>query len=388
MILTNFWPKTWRFLFPLSSNIRFLDLELITSNTQCAIANPELLVGDLKCDVGGRAFNYPDFMLVVSKLLRLSKNDTIFLGVTLEICLVLAFFFLIYFFCIDGKIEFKNVFLAASVLFSPPLIFVLERGNSDSLVFFLTLLGLSLLDLSALTGVSFIIFSYALKLYPAAAVLILGLMKKPRFAALLISSLVIATWGCLNFKDFKRVWSVSPQYQWDSFGLRVIPFQLSEYFSLNLRGRSGLVISAISGFLLLAVFTCVIIFFISRFGSVRKMAANDVDYLFSSGTNREFNVVVGSLLVFLAAYFVGLSWDTKLIFLIPLALMVTFKSGGSLFLKSSIHIFIWTSSPISKPIQTLGDFFCMLLVSYLLILLLIYFLQRLKKINLFKSIAV
>jgi hypothetical protein len=371
LVLTNFRWDFWKFFFSLSSSDKFLDLQLITSNTECYLANPNLDVADLSCDIGGRVFNYPEFMLLVASRLRLVERMSFGVGIFFQLIMLLSLFMLISYYGRNSEVTRTKIFLLALFCVSPPLLFVLERGNTDSLVFVLTIAGLSVLNIFPLAGLLFIFLSFGLKLYPAASILCLILSRK--FLLAVVATISIVTWISFSFQDLIRVWKVSPYYQWNSFGLRVLPFQVAEYLSFPLRGKAGLLISGIVGILLLSLSYSMIYLSYKKSDRYRGICTKDSVALFRNSGSSEFNITIGSVGVFLSSYFMGLSWDTKLIFLFPVIIASVLHGSYSLWFRALIFMVVWASSPIYKPLQSLGDLMCALLVSYLFFIFVLNF---------------
>jgi hypothetical protein len=132
----------WKYTFSLSSPRPFLDLELVTSNVDCHIANPQLLVSELTCDPGNRAFNYPEFMIDLASILRVGSSFNFALGVFFQFLFIGTLYFLVCLFGWKLQPKLAKLFLILLASVSPPVFFVLERGNTDSIVFVLTVLAL------------------------------------------------------------------------------------------------------------------------------------------------------------------------------------------------------------------------------------------------------
>jgi hypothetical protein len=231
-------------------------------------------------------------------------------------------------------------------------------------------LGLALVGNMSLLGIIFIVIAFMLKLYPGTAIAVMFNAKHFRIATFSLS--IMCIWFVINIEDFVRVWRVSPSYQWNSYGLRVPAFQIAEYFKYPLSGRSGLVISTLSGAVFLLLCTA-IIFSLRNLALLRESISFDLKSLSQAASSNQDQVALGSLSVFLGTFFLGMSWDTKLIFLLPFVFWGILKSRASKFLVILCYLTLFLSAPIYKPLQTIGDFATFLLVAYFLYLLYVRF---------------
>lgn len=365
-IVSDWHWKFWKFTFPLSSSRPFLDLELLTSNIRCHIENPQIPISELSCDPGGRVFNYPEFMIHFASLSKVGNYSNFTLGVFFQILFIGTLGFLLLFYTRESRPNNVKFFLASLASFSPPIFFVLERGNTDSFVFVLTVFGLLLVGAFSLLGFLLLVIAFMLKLYPAAAILVTISKKRIRSVALTIS--IIVFWFVVNLSDFIRVWKVSPSYQWDSYGLRVPAFQLAEYFKHPLAGRSGLLLSTFFGGICLVVCFSILFYFRNQARLKDWISFDQVSIIRIPDTAEEL-VAMGSLSVFLGTFFMGMSWDTKLIFLLPFIYWGVLRSKTSGFLTCLCYLILFLSAPIYKPLQTLGDSTVFLLVAYLFYLI-------------------
>ena len=356
LVLTGFHWHFWKIFFPLSSPNRFLDLELITFNAACYASNPMVEIKDLLCDPTGRAFNYPRAMLEIASKSGVQGSDTFFLGVVFQVALVAVLFLLIS--NIRSNFErlrstFQLIFCAFLVA-SPPVFFVLERGNTDSLMFVLVLVALFLNLFNRHFSSMLIFVAFTIKLYPIAAITPFLVTKKFRSTGWILITFACC-WAFFNLSDYYRVWNSSPLYEWYSFGLRAIPYQLTTYLPYALTGKSGVLLSQLLGGLLF-VFCCILYLVLLKHSKRFNESFSGELKRFLSLKPRESLLIMASTNVFFLTYFMGLNWDTKLLFLIPYSLFFIFVNY-TIPIKASIPILVfWLSGfPHFLFLQTIGD---------------------------------
>jgi len=211
-------------LIPTSYDLRFIDLrgtiqsvkELseIYSSGQEKISSTEPF---------GRVMNYPDIWVYIFNLIKYIGDPVFIFGF---FSLILYMFFAIY---ILSKNHSKNNiinFIHILIIFSPPIILLLERGSNETFVFLI--LFLSIISKNFLSG--FLLgLATSLKLYPLALFPFYILQEKINKSFILgfFLSLPIVIW---SFKVFLNVFSVTSSGFGASFGIKSISLFFIKFF--------------------------------------------------------------------------------------------------------------------------------------------------------------
>jgi hypothetical protein len=184
----------WRFLGVHSMSPAFADLRTITHSVDCVAKGLDPFTTGA-CDPWGRLYNYPSIWLKLGAI-GISSASSNIIGV-LFIALLGATLLLIY----DTRTIMSGVLAFAAVI-SPPILFGVERGNIDILMFVASTMMFYLLakqrDLRAtLLLCGGIAFLAILKIYPIGGATLLA-HRRLGFAG-------IALTGALHFK-----WTARP----------------------------------------------------------------------------------------------------------------------------------------------------------------------------------
>ena len=189
---------------------------------------------------------------------------------------------------------------------SPPVFFVLERGNLDMLVFIAVLSTLLLSQSSFRARAVFYFAALAaglLKLYPFALFVMLVREPAKRCVALsVIASTLMAVYFASNWGYFMHLW-LPEESIFAMFGGRLLAKAIQEHFSLGEVARPAIYV------LCCAVSILGIYFIAKRIGD---------DPVFQNTTDAPNSLILcGSILV-LACFFTGFNVYYRAIFLLPL----------------------------------------------------------------------
>ena len=381
LIITSLNWQLWKVFFPLSSPNRFLDLELITFNAGCYSRNPMLDLKNIACDPAGRVFNYPRTMLEIASQIGLDSSQTFLLGILFQVSLIAVFLYLILtiFSNFDVSYSPRRLILTSLLITSPPVFFVLERGNTDSLMFVFVVLALSLVLFSQPIAICLVLVAFAIKLYPVGVIAPFLTTQRLRISGWFVV-FIAGAWTAANFDDYLRVWNSSPLYEWYSFGLRAIPYQLTSYLPYALTGKSGVIVSQVLGFLLFLFCSVAVFWLIISWQVFGKSFSADLEKL-GLLKSRESLLIQGTVSVFFLTYFMGLNWDTKMLFLIPFSLFFIFaNSTRPLKVAIPLSVFWLSGIPNFLLLQTIGDLILTIYIVYILFLLIALRLTAFKKV--------
>ena len=204
----------------------FGDLAGISSASECVQAgiNPYL---DNPIDPLGRKFNYPPVWLYLSNVLQFDGSHVVPVGLTLVFLFALTASFLF-----KVKTVKRGLFFLA-FFFSPPVLLLLERGNSDSVLFmlvaFITVYLPKIRNLDPLVRLSIsaaiIVIASVLKLYPLVLVPLLILEPvslRKRIAVIICTSLLILGYLIYSFDVITLITHNTPQPLIMAYGKNVL----------------------------------------------------------------------------------------------------------------------------------------------------------------------
>jgi hypothetical protein len=102
---------------------------------------------------------------------------------------------------------------------------------------------------------------------------------------------------------------------------------------------------------------------------------------FGSLKSRESLLIQGTVSVFFLTYFMGLNWDTKMLFLIPFSLFFIFANSASpLKVAIPLSVFWLSGFPNFLLLQTIGDLILTIYIVYILFLLIALRLPAFKRV--------
>jgi hypothetical protein len=361
-MITFLYPSTWFKLIPMASSIRFLDLSLLTFNVDCFNAGQTDL-NTINCDPGNRDFNYPTAVFKLFVLLDWNSTSTVALGFFLFLIVssVLAMISQMY---LAESAKNLELVLWSFVFASPPVLLLIERGNIDSLMF--GMLALCLFFAKKLFLVLVIsVVGFTLKIF-LIGMSVFGLLKK-NFVFVFLGLSLSVSWFLLNLEDFRRVFRNSDYYEWFSFGSRVLPIQIFRYFGFNPDGKILFVISSLIGFSVTALIVLIL--------SIRNSRRSPIPSFFDTNTYEKrlrFGYAGG---VWTCIFFMGLNFDMRLIFLIPVFMQL--RSGYRRKLLP-LFVFFMYSSFGPYGLQTIGDLLLTIFTSLVVFELLSLFMENFK----------
>jgi hypothetical protein len=225
----------------------FADLRVITSGWECTNKGYDVLAKN-PCDQGHRTTNYPRVWLAPAAL-RATQ------GATTALAVLFAVLFFVSALLFVGRLALFEGLLLGAVLVSPPVLLVIERGNTDALIYALLVVSIMLWRSKngawRAFGRGIVLVAAVAKLYPILA-LIAFFRRSTRNATLAggIIAVAFATYVALTLSDVLLVLRGTPQATDYSYGARVL--QSAVHWSLMSRGSGA---ASVSTFLLPAALT-------------------------------------------------------------------------------------------------------------------------------------
>jgi hypothetical protein len=198
----------WRQFGVPTASPSFLDTRVIVSGWECTRDGLDVLAEN-PCDPWQRPVNYPRIWMVVAPL-GLDESSAVPLGLTTGAVFLLAALVLV------GRLNFGTSLLYAAVLLSPAVMFGVDRGNNDLVIFALLVAALAFFRTKAVllraACYSLFLLAAVLKLYPAFAFSVL-LRQAPRRAALAVVLTLVpfALYVVATLDDLRLIRSATPR---------------------------------------------------------------------------------------------------------------------------------------------------------------------------------
>jgi hypothetical protein len=308
------------------------------------------------CDPWQRKFNYPLIWLKTFSFFGIRQSHTFTLGVALFFILLCALFYW-NLKIIRTKFEFWQVASLTAIYISPPILLLVERGNTDSLIFaLLTILTSVSKKISPLFFAVMLAFLSYLKLFVMGAMaIVLCTERKWQITLFYIALFAIVL---VSLKDeIPYIRNFTAVNFWTSFGISVVP--------LGFALVTGTKISAIESFAIgLILIVAVILILLSLLNKHYKklISLNSLDL-------EEIRVVSMYFGVLLFSFLAGSSYDYRMVYLIPVMLLVTLEKSCVNWKKSFALVMISVMYISRLGIYSVvGDFLFTILLSHLFII--------------------
>ena len=334
----------------------FADLRVITSQVDCIIADPGWAVGSTECDPFGRAYNYPSQLPRMMAFLGIGYASTGIIGMGLA-CLFALSWALVVKMTAVSPFRVAHLSIAVTCLISPPVLLLIERGNSDALIFsLLTLIGFLISKERFLVSGVLIGLATALKLYPFGAIFGLLMSRSKRRITLAVTFILFALFLVLiNYREWILVASSTPRPGLEgAFGSSLLLEPLFREILVNYE-----LVARIVGPIVLILATSLVVFV-----SIRH-PKNCLSLLISStvyALNRDlrsrgfFAIGMGAIL---CGYGIAANYDYRMSLLILpiLALSGTFQEARDPgFVLALLMVgMLYLTYPIPYGFQVLGD---------------------------------
>jgi hypothetical protein len=291
----------WRFLGVPTGPSPFFDTRNLTAALDCRRLGYDPLRHS-PCDPWGRPLNYPRIWLVL-RWLGLTQAHTDALAVVLVALFIGSIFLL------TGRLTLGSGIVMAVAVCSPSVMFAVERGNMDIVVFAVLVAAVLVWRASPWAEIAsplIVLFAGMLKIYPVFALPAFVFVRRHR-AALVATACVIGfgVYALVTLGDIAANARIAPQGDYHAFGARILPAAVYHRFVPE-RWKGG----AATKQLLALVPVLVAAPFVWIAGR-RRLPADDPDV--ASWRRLAFWI---SALVFLGTFAVGNNFDYRLVFLL------------------------------------------------------------------------
>ena len=315
-------------------------------STGCSVdlAFPNLFLIYSQIDATCPEFNYGTALIVLLSIFPIAWEHYIIAAITVGLIVVFALGF---FLASSYSMSFWQKALVCLAFFSPGTYLLFERGNLDLVIVLLIVIAAVLLGRGAFFPAYFVlVFATLLKFYALPLVLIVSLLSNTLRQRIMTSVFTLLTFAQV-FVDYSRT-QVLPVYGPVQFGYPVLEHYF-EWLELYLRPLPSFI-----GFVAPLFIWALLVLFERRAGKgfqeiVRQSVTNlQADYAF-----------LFTAIAFSAMFFVGLSFDYRLIFLaisgIGLILKSTLSRKTKAALWVSLMIALWGSGAIGGKFMFIPD---------------------------------
>jgi hypothetical protein len=207
-----------------------------------------------------------------------------------------------------------NYILMPFLLFNPITLLTIERGNIDAIVFFFTFIPIIFLNSSKLIGF-FLGFASSLKIFPLFGYLSFFDLKKPSYpVGILIGSIFIAPLLIFSISEVQEIINSTSKGFSVSYGLISI-MHANLFFNNEI-----LVYFILIAFIILCGF---ILIFLNRYKPIQDGLCVFIDQL----DKKALTLLSMSVYIYLGTFLVFTNWAYRLIFLIPVLLIVSEKKS-------------------------------------------------------------
>jgi hypothetical protein len=292
----------WRFLGVPTGPSPFFDTRNLTAALECRRMGYDPL-RESPCDPWGRPLNYPRVWLAL-RWLDLNQSHTDVLAIVLIALFLLSIFLLM------GRVTAGAGALFAIAVCSPSVMFAVERGNMDIVVF--TLLAAAVLTWSADTRTGeaasplIVLVAAAAKIYPVFALPAYVFVSRRRAALVAVACIVaFGVYALVTLGDIAANARIAPQGDLHAFGVRILPAAIYHRF-VPQRWQGSVLTKQLLAIVPLLV-VAPVLWVVGR----RRRPERDPD----GASGRRVAFLVGAL-IFLGTFAVGNNFDYRLVFLL------------------------------------------------------------------------
>jgi hypothetical protein len=311
----NIWPNLG---VPAAPTL-FFDTRVVTAGLECRRLGWDPLTNN-PCDPMARPLNYPRIWLLL-RWLGLNQSHTDLLGVIFVAAFLFALALLV------GRLTLGEGVVGAVALCSPAVMFGIERGNTDLVVFALLAWAIIVWRRAGAHSPTMspliTLFAAILKIFPLFALPAYVVIRRRHAAvAALIGIGVFVLYAFVFRHDFSANFRTTPQSQYYMFGARILPSTVYHYLVAGHWAASPIVKQ------LIAVIPIVVALPILWLAGRRRLPDSDL----AASEWRRLSFFMGALL-FLGPFALGNSWDYRLVFTL---LMLP-------------QLFAWARDPAADP---------------------------------------
>jgi len=294
----------------------FADLITITGSVDC-LRNGMDPYSVTSFDPWLRTYNYPRLWLSLFDIIGFDRSSTNILGISMAFLFSLA---TCLFFSFRKPIQ---IITALALILSPSVLFLLERGNSDTIIYLLIVFAVFYLDrINILNGeirlhlkYLIIIFTACLKIYPGVLLALIffeDITLKKRLIILSYAGTILAAYIAITYSDISMISKNTPRPSYMAYGKNAV---LQEYLS-----PTTLAIAANLMMLVIAGLSFVI----------SKKFRTDINLMSANNTTDKglMKLFVTGALLYWGSFFIGNNWDYRLVFtLLMLPLFLQFNNN-------------------------------------------------------------
>jgi hypothetical protein len=311
----------WSIFHVQEMNPDFADLRSIFSARDCLHHFNLFGIYELRCDIWKRPFNYPISTIATSYVVHFNQKNLWLLGIFMAFLLScsLAYWFYL---AIKSCSNFYTCLIFGSLFLSPSIFLLEERGNYDSIIFVLFTSGFVLLRKGNKKS-SIVLFFLCglLKVYLIPINLVLGVLernlvrRKINFSFFLINLILVLPFLSRLIKNTP----VSPS---NSFGFMILLGQTNNQY---LRWIFALMIA-------------VLFFYLTRY--IYLKGINCILFGEDSFSNINLSQYLCTLGAFFVPYFALISFNYRIIFLLPLVALNFETRTASMKILSALLVLV------------------------------------------------
>ena len=352
----------------------FADLRSITTTSECYSTNPSWTFNSESCDPWGRQFNYPIVWLKIFSTLGLTEQHTFGLGFSFFLLLALSLLYWNSQIISQNFLTWQPILLSA-IYISPPILLLAERGNTDALIFAFTTLVVFITSGRA-TYLYLIAFAYLayLKIFVISA-LVTTLFQKIDLKKIVfsISLIFLIIWHLRQ--DLVYIRSFTSYSFWTSFGINVIPMGLGNILNFELSNLQNF-----SSGLLLIFF---VLIFLAKINRSYYFKIDSIQFK----SSKKYNSVALYAGILITVFFLGTSYDYRLVFIVPILQLIS-SNIDSVLRNKTFGVLILAVMYLSRLgiFSIFGDILFLFVVSHLILLLYFTIFPRLTIICIMKRI--
>lgn len=281
---------------------RFADLRMITATADC-VRKGGWTISSETCDVYGRPYNYPTIWAKTFAFFNLGTKSTELIGFIFGILLIATFSALLYN-LVRKNCSLRQLFIVFLSSVSPPVLLLLERGNSDIVILLFIVFAALKFEKNPKLSAVISAFAIGLKLFPA-MVGVMFLQRRNGVKALFLLVLLSAFMVFPSVKILNEITQRSGQNRNFSFGAT----STAAIFFPEALTTNGLIMLPVNAVLTVGA-SLLLYIWLSKF---LKSTAEKIRI----GTP-ESNLFYFSGWVFFGTYISGTRFDYSLSFLVPL----------------------------------------------------------------------
>jgi hypothetical protein len=345
----------WALLGVPTASPSFLDTRVIASGWECTRQGFDVLAEN-PCDPRSRPTNYPRIWMSLAPL-GLSQGHAVIIGLATWAIFFAAVFFFI------GRVTKGEALVYAAILLSPSVMFGVERGNNDLVIFAVVVAALAMVRAGRplVRAGSYALFLLAalLKIYPAFAFTVLLRQGRRRAAVGLAATLVPTVFYLLLTRnDLQLISDATPRPVSLAYGAEVFVEGTSERLAGTVPGAAVFTHApgrTIAHALLLAIALTLSVWLARR---LRPRVSP------APASERELDAFWAGASIYVGTFaLIGHNWDYRLLFLILTVPQVLrwIKAPGPLAWLSAWALLtviatLWTSTylprlPFSAPVD-------------------------------------